>query len=263
MRDAPQLTFQLPRPGRVLKAVMLGLLSIWVMLAVAINYGGMPFEAFLALTGNTEAILRGEVWRLFTAPLVHLPSGPGAVSHIGFALLGFYFLAPILEARWGGRRTIFFLAGSALIGFVTQLVGELVFPRLGQSHWFGSYGVIEAIAVAWALSNRGQQVRLFFILPVSARGLLFFVIGMSILRVIGAAHPYEGLITPFGGMLAGWLLGGGSPSPLRKLWLKLRYASMQRRAARYQSARKARTSRAGLRIIEGGNKKRKDDSYLN
>ncbi len=260
MRDAPQLMFHIPRPGRALKATMLGLLSIWVMLAVAINYGGMPFEAFLAMTGNTEAILRGEIWRLLTAPLVHMPSGPGSVSHIGFALLGFYFLAPTLEARWGTRRTVFFLLGSAFLGYFTQFVGELVFPRLGQSHWFGSYGVIEAIAVAWALSNRGQQVRLFFVLPVSARGLLLFVIGISILRVIGDAKPYEGLITPFGGMLAGWLLGSGHPSPLRRLYLRLRYASLQRRATRHRKA--SRSSRAGLRIIQGGGGKR-DDEYLN
>lgn len=260
MRDA-QLTLQLPRPGKVLKTVMLGLLCIWVMLAVAINYGGMSPRVFEALTGNTNAILRGEVWRLFTAPLVHLPSGPGSVGHIGFALLGFYFLGPILESRWGTRRTIVFLVGSALIGYVAQFLGELAFPRLSQAAWFGSYGVIEAIAVAWALSNRGQRVHLFFVLPVSATGLLFFVIGMSVLRVIGDAKPYEGLITPFGGMLAGWLLGGGSPSPVRRLWLKLRYSSMQRRAARYRSAR---SSNPGLRIIEGGGKtKRKDDRYLN
>jgi len=260
MRDA-QLMFYIPRPGKVLKATMLVLLAIWVMLAVAINYGGMPFEGFLALTGNTEAILHGQVWRFFTAPLVHMPSGPGSVSHIGFALFGFYFLAPTLEERWGTRRTITFLLGAAFIGYFTQFVGELIFPRLGQSHWFGSYGVIEAIAVAWALSNRNQQVRLFFVLPVSARALLFFVIGISVLRVIGDAKPYEGLITPFGGMLAGWLLGSGSPSPLRRLWLKLRYASLQRRAARRKPSRSA--SRAGLRIIQGGGGKRDDDTYLN
>ena len=259
MRDA-QLSFYFPRPGKVLKATMLGLLAIWVMLAVAVNYGGMPFEAFLALTGNTHAILRGELWRFITAPLVHLPSGPGSVSHILFALLGFYFLGPSLEARWGTRRTISFLLGSAFIGCLTQFVGELLFPRLAQPYWFGSYGVIEAIAVAWALSNRHSQVRLFFVLPVSARGLLFFVIGISILRIIGDAKPYEGLFTPFGGMLAGWLLGSGSPSPLRRLWLKLRYTWLQRRAARY---RRSPGARAGLRVIQGGGGKRDDDRYLN
>lgn len=259
MRDA-RLSLHLPRPGRLLKGVMLGLLSIWVMLAVAINYGGMPFEAFLALTGNTEKILQGEVWRLFTSPFVHLPSGPGSVGHIGFALLGFFFLAPILESRWGLKRMAIFLLASALMGNVAQVLGELAFPRLAQNAWFGSYAVIQAIAVAWALSNRGQQVRLFFVLPVSATWLLFFVIGMSILRLIGAAHPYEGLIAPFGGMLAGWLLGGGSPSPLRRLWLKLRYRSMKSRAARY---RKSPAARAGLRIIEGGARRKDDDHYLN
>jgi membrane associated rhomboid family serine protease len=258
MRDV-QMSLQFPRPGKVLTAVMVGLLCIWVMFAVAINYGGMSPDAFLMFAGNKTAILHGQVWRLFTAPLIHLPTGDGSVSHILFALLGFYFLAPALEERWGARRMIFFLVASGVLGFVAQLVGEMIFPKLAQAYWFGSYGVLEAIAVAWALGARGQSVYLFFVLPVSATGLLLFVIGFSILRVLGAEHPFEGLITPFGGMLAGWIFGAGATSPARRLWLKARYAWIQRRAARY------RASHGNLRVIDGGGDRRKpgDKRFLN
>lgn len=258
MRDV-QMALQLPRPGKVVTAVMVGLLCIWVMFAVAINYAGMPTDAFLLFAGNKQAILHGEVWRLLTAPLIHLPTGNGSVAHIGFALLGFYFLAPALEERWGTRRTIFFFAASAVLGYVAQLVGEIAFPKLGQSYWFGSYGVLEAIAVAWALGARGQSVYLFFVLPVSATGLLLFVVAVSVLRVLGADHPYEGLITPFGGMLAGWIFGAGSPSPARRLWLKLRYGYIQRRATKYRAAH------GNLRVIPGGGERKKpgDKRFLN
>ena len=73
-----------------------------------------------------------------------------------------------------------------------------------NGHWFGSVPVIEAISVAWALNFRGQTVRLFFVLPVTARGLLAFVIGFSLLRLIAVQQTPEGLISPFGGLAAGW-----------------------------------------------------------
>jgi membrane associated rhomboid family serine protease len=227
------------------------LLGVWVVLALGINFGGVSESLFLALVGNREAILHGQVWRLVTAGLVHLPSGPGAVSHILFALLGLYFLAPTLEARWGTRRMVLFLLASSVFGFATQLVVESVLPaglsmRLGQPYWYGSFAALEAVAVAWALGNRGAQVRLFFFLPVSSTGLLLFVVGFSVLRVIGADHPPEGLFAPFGGMIAGWLFGAGTPTPARRFLLRARYWVLQRRAARVRAAQPK------LRVISGG-----------
>ncbi len=250
MREEMVMT-GMPRPGKALLWVMGLLLSIWIMFAVGINYGSLDPRVFRLFTGNTQAILHGEVWRLFTAPLMHLPAGPGAVSHILYALLGLYFLGPTLEARWGARRMLLFLMGSAVCGFVAQMMAEALLPRslsaaLGQPDWFGSMGAIEAIAVAWALSNRGQTVRLFFVLPVTATGLLIFVIGFSVLMVFAGEKPHEGLVTPFGGMLAGYLFGAGNPTPMRRLFLKARYFWIARRAAKFRS------SQPRLRVIEGG-----------
>src|SRR6266542_6110428 len=227
------------------------LLSIWIMFAVGINYGGLDPNAFLLFAGNTKSILHGEIWRLVTAGFMHLPAGPVAVNHILFALIGLYFLAPSLEARWGARRTILFLLGASVMGFAMQTVAEALLPRtlsaaLGQPYWFGSMGAVEAIAVAWALSNRGKTVRLFLVLPVTSTGLLIFVIGVSVLLVLAGDKPHEGLITPFGGMLAGYLFGAGSPTPARRALLTLRYLWIARRAAKY------RASAPHLRVIEGG-----------
>src|SRR5947199_5459794 len=96
----------LPRPGKALLAVMGTLLAIWIMFAVGINYGGLDRTAFLVFCGNTYAILHGQIWRLFTAGLMHQPAGSGAVNQILYALLGLYFLAPSLEARWGAKRML-------------------------------------------------------------------------------------------------------------------------------------------------------------
>jgi hypothetical protein len=80
--DAPMVS--LPRPGRALKGVLIGLLALWLMFAVGINWAGVPEELFLLFCGNAQQILQGEVWRLFTAPLMHQPTGtisrPSATS---------------------------------------------------------------------------------------------------------------------------------------------------------------------------------------
>ena len=251
--EAPSMG--LPRPGRALTAVLVGLLAIWLVFAVGINWGGAPGAVFEALCGSTAHILQGEVWRLFTAPLLHVPSG--TVGHIVFTLLGLYFLSPSLEREWGPKRFLRFLAGSAIFAYVFQILVELVLPAtLGQklvpSLWFGAGPVVSAVSIAWALTFRGRTIHLMFVIPVTTRGLLIFVILMNVMVLIAQVMAPEGLIAPFGGMLAGWLFGSGSPSPLRRAWLKLKLAQLDAEARREADARKKRVQRSGLQVLEGG-----------
>lgn len=251
MTGGPQ--FVLPRPGKALMAVMLGIFLLWLMFAMAINWGGASPVLFDLFTANTQLILEGQVWRLLTAPLMHSYQG---ISHMLFALLGLYFLTPSLEQQWGQRRLLRFLLLSALFAYGLQfLVFVLlpgVAPKLAPPMWFGAFPVVEAIAIAWALSFKGQVVRLFFVLPVSSRGLVIMVVALSVLRVIGGVSPPEGLVSPFGGMLAGWLFGGGTPSPLRRLWLRYRYQQLDRQAAREAKERKTRVQNSPFEVIKGG-----------
>jgi len=244
-----------PRPGKVLRVILVSLLSIWIAFAVGINWAGASPELFQLLCGNTELILHGQVWRLFTAPWMHQPSG--TVSHILYALVGLYFLSPSLESRWGGRRFAWFLFLSAITAYGFQMVFELVLPasiaaRLVPEFWFGSDPVAEAVSIAWALSFAGRSINLFFVLPISSRQLIIFVILANVMFVLAGSGSYSGLLAPFGGMLAGWIFGGGTPSPARKLWLKLRLAQLDAEARNEARARRQRVDKAGLRVIPGG-----------
>jgi membrane associated rhomboid family serine protease len=254
--------FVLPKPGKTLKIVMGGLFAVWLMFAIAINWGDASQELFLLFCGNTDLVLQGQVWRLFTAPLMHLPQG--SISHIAFALIGLYFLTPSLEQAWGGPRLARFLIGSALIAYGFQMVMELLLPantaaKLVGQYWFGAVPVLEAIAIAWAASFRGQQVRLMFVLPVSSTGLIWFVVAMSVLRVIALSQTTEGLLSPFGGMAAGWLLGSGTPSPLRRWYLRVKLGQVERGMARDKQRRSDRVKHSKLGVIEGGKGKRNSD----
>jgi hypothetical protein len=50
------------------------------------------------------------------------------------------------------------------------------------------------------------------------------------------------------------LLGGSTPSPFRRLWLKLRLAQLDAEARRDSERRKQRAQSSGLKVIEGGKK---------
>lgn len=251
--DAGPPQFVFPKPGKVLRAVLLTVFLVWLMFAIAINWGGASRSLFYLFCGNTEAILSGQVWRLFTAALMHQPQGD--IGHVLWVLLGLYFLTPSLEERFGGARLLRFLVGSAVFAYTFQLVMLLLLPAsigarlVAGDYWFGGFPVIEAIAVAWALNFRGQQVRLMFVIPASASTLLWLVIGFSVLRVIALSQAPEGLLSPFGGLAAGWLLGGSTPSPLRRLYLKWKLAGLERDTRRTRSER---VNKSNLKVVPGG-----------
>jgi len=245
----------LPKPGPALRGVLIALFSVWLAFALGINWAGAPPMLFDALCGNTAAILHGQIWRLFTAPFMHEVSHN--IGHVLWAMLGLYFLGPSLESHWGPGPFLRFLAGSAVFAYVVQMALELVLPadlagRLVPSYWFGAFPVVSAVSIAWALTFRGRTLNLAFVIPVTSTGLIVFMLAVNIMYLIAQAGGPEGQIAPFGGMLAGYLFGGGTPSPLRRVWLKLRLAQLDAEARREADARKKRVARAGFEVIEGG-----------
>ena len=264
MQNSDGFAFELPRPGKALIGLMVVITALWLMFAIGLNWGGASPTLFLALAGDTGAILHGEVWRLLTAPLLHTPTGGGGVGHLLSVLLGLYFLAPRLEAQWGSVRTLRFIALTSTFAYVLQMLIELALPgrlsaRVVADHWYGLAPAVAAIAIAWACTFKGQVVRLFMVLPVSSRTLILMVIGFGFLRLAAAQVPEEGLIAPFGGMFFGWLLGGGTPSPLRKAWLELRLGQLEREEKRQGGRKKPRPNPGGLRVLPGGRADDDDD----
>jgi hypothetical protein len=64
--------------------------------------------------------------------------------------------------------------------------------------------------------------------------------------------PAEGIAGLLAGCLGGWLLGGGTPSPLRRYWLKFRIGRLDAEVQREAAQRKKRVERSQLKVIEGG-----------
>lgn len=261
MKD-PQMSFGMPRPGKAVIGVMIAIVAIWVLFAVGINWGHADPSVLQPFVGSTSALLHGHIWVLLTAPLVHEINDP---RHLLVPLFGLYFFGPTLEDRWGPKKTLAFLFGSAAFAFVLQAGVSALVPSLARPVWYGALGMTEAIAVAWALNNRNATVRLFFVLPVSGTMLLVFIFGMSVFNLFAMKSPSEGLITPFGGMLAGWLFG--DVSPLRRFFLEMRLRRLRAQTESLRTGQAAARRRPGappLRIIHGGNDTPpKDKRFLN
>lgn len=245
MRQVEHVSFGFPRPGKALIALMAVIFCVWVMFALALNWGGASQAVISPFLLDVSKTLHGQIWRLVTAPWIHNPGDPW---HVVTTVLVLYFFGTYFEERWGMRRLVAFLFGSAALAFAFQIVVGLAIPKLSQPVLFGGIGMATAITVAWSLANRGSEVRLFFVLPVTGTMLLIFIFVMSLLYVIAPRPTPEGLITPFGGMLAGYLFS--DVSPLRRFYLRRKLRRMQVRAS-------------GLRIVHGGASRPKDKRWLN
>jgi len=259
MRQPETVSFSFPKPGKALIGMMVVIACILVMLAVGGNWADANVSGIASpFVGDTDKVFGGQIWRLFTAAFIHDPTRPG---HLVTTLLGLYFLGTPLEDRWGAKKTLLFLIGSAAFAFALQAIVGAIIPSMG-TQWLGGLGMVEAVAVAWALQARGQTVRLFFVLPVTPMMLVGFIFIMSVLSLLARSATPEGLITPFGGMLAGYLFGDGSP--LRRFFLQMKLRKLQAQTTGLRSSARSRVGAPPLRIIHGGQKDPpKDKRYLN
>jgi membrane associated rhomboid family serine protease len=237
------------------------MVGLWLAFAVAINWGSesasvASAEVFRLLVGSTTRVSHGQIWRLLTAPLIHNPVGSPGFSHILSTVIGLFFLAPALESSWGTPRLLRFLGISSVFAYTVQwaiaaILPNLAVERLAPDPWYGAMPALAAVAIAFALSMRSGNVLLFFVLPIGGRGLILATVGISIALVAAGAIGPSGAIAPFAGMLAGWLFGGGNPSPLRRWWLRLRLQRLESEVSAERSRRRAEAKRR-FEVLPGG-----------
>lgn len=242
-----------PKPGKATKWLMIAIGVIWLLFAIGINWVGAGAGAFSYLTGDTQAVVGGQIWRLVTANLVTAFKSPG---HPLMVCMLLYFFATPMEERWGSRRLLLFLLGSGAMAFSVQIVVDLLVPQLSVNTWYGGMCMAEACAVAWAFAHRNQTVHLFFVLPIKPMWMVGFLVVWTILNNIIAANPDpEGTIAPLASFVVGWLLC--DVGPLRRLYLKVKLRRLQSEVStltrRGNGAAKRRKHGPDLRVIKGGN----------
>jgi len=242
------------RPGPVVFTLMCVLGGVWLAFAVGMNWAGVSWDVFDLLCGSAVGIWHGQLWRLFTAPLLHAPD---RFWHIFVALLELYFFGIQLERDWGARRLVRFLLWLALLQAAGQMLGNLILPAsigryLSNDYWFGSMAILNGLVIASAFSYPNDAIRLYGVLPVSPRVIGLLAAATPFFYLLFKERPPEGVFGLLAGTAGGWLLGAGSPSPLRRSWLKFRLGRLDAEVAREAAQRKKRVERSSLKVIEGG-----------
>jgi membrane associated rhomboid family serine protease len=275
MDRPPTVSLAFPRPGRALAAVLVVMGVLGIGLAFLSEYAGAGMALFSWMVFRPATAFQ-EPWRLVSSGLL---TSPAQWGHLLFSLVGLYFLGAPLERRWGGGRFLRLLALAVVFGnLAIWAVDRLAPADLARFHrgGFGPGAAIAAVAVAWSREFSTSTVSLMFVLPIRGKTLLWVTLGFCVLGLIYPDGTPEGAVAPFGGLLAGLLLGG-TPSIARSAWLHTRLALLRRRATLLDngeismppSSRK-RSGTPPLRVVPGGLedvlKKRKppsDKRYLN
>lgn len=257
-RDASASFFR--RPGKVVTVAMCATTALTLMFAIGLHWAGLPAYVFELVPGSTLHVLRGEVWRLFTWAVVQSPSHPFDLLWI---LLGLYFFGIPLESEWGSARFARFLLYLVLVPAVFQVLFELAVPVsvsrvLIPEYWSGGSAVITGLVMAWALSNSAGTILLFGFIPLTPRVMIWITAGGPLLYLIFRSIPGQGFPATYGAIGTGWLLSG-TPTRLRRYWLKYRMrrltAEVTREGAREAAQRKRRVEQSRLKVIEGGRAK--------
>ena len=257
MREAEQQV-AFPRPGRGVKALLVVYVVVALAGALLFNYGGRGGLELLQALACVPGEVSSHPWSILTAGLM---TSPRDFTSIILTAVGIYFLAPDLEKRWGLWRFFRFYALSIMGGFGLALALAHIAP--GDSRvfhpgaMFGPAAALTALAVAWGRENASAQIRLYFLLPISGRLLVWITLGFCALGLFFPATLSEGVVAPFGGFVVGLLLAG-SPSPIRALYLRVKLAFLRRKTGAVKidldprARPKKRPGSPPLRVVVGG-----------
>ncbi len=151
-----------------------------------------------------QGVHRYQIWRFLTYQFVH-----ANVFHILFNMIVLYFLGPMLESWWGGRRFLAFylLCGAcgALL-FIPVALSGVIPANLGTSV-VGASGSIYGLLVAGAMLFPRQRVMLMFPpIPMSMRTVALLLLGLNFVMVLAGSPDAGGATAHLGGALLGFVL---------------------------------------------------------
>lgn len=151
---------------------------------------GSYFQIYLTL--NPGAIMRGEIWRLFTWVLMP-PSSLSIFTII--MLICYYQLGTVLEGVWGDfmyNFYIFFGLIMTVIGaFIMYFCGGAMLIEMSYGLTFTTYYVSLSIFLGFAMTFPDQQMLLFFLIPIKIKWLaLLDVAYLTYLIIVDVRSGY-------------------------------------------------------------------------
>lgn len=143
---------------------------------------GSSFGDWLALV--PRLVLHGHIWRLATSVL--LETHPTALI---FNCLLLYWIGTDLAYYWGSRKLLSFYFGfAAFVNVLVVAISWLLWPEALDIRFSGMWPIEEALVIMWAYYFPEKQLRLFFIMPVGGKILIW-----STVAIISVLTIYSGI----------------------------------------------------------------------
>jgi membrane associated rhomboid family serine protease len=155
---------------------------------------------------QADAVLHGQVWRLFTATYLH-----ASVSHILFNMIGLYFFGPALERVWGRRQFFFVYTLGGIAGNILLTLAGLIGFINPLTFGVGASGSVLTLLGAAAVLFPNAQVYVYFLFPIRIRTFVLIYGIYFVWNVLQQGANYGGDICHLGGLAIGlwWARSGG------------------------------------------------------
>jgi membrane associated rhomboid family serine protease len=173
--------------------------ATWTLIALcACVYAlELALGAPVVLAGHYSPALvaDGDMWRIFTANLLHAQGGAAGYAHIVLNLIALWVLGPLVERPLGAARTACAMGAAAVGAMLTA-------GAFGNTTVVGASGIAFGLvgSALWLDHRRSGELPADWRFP--RRGLWLLV---AINAVIGVLLPFIALAAHLGGLVAGAL----------------------------------------------------------
>lgn len=178
------LTIGMPKPGRMVQALLILNIVVFIAQAVGDQSPGGAQVGWMSATFGAKVSAWWQLWRYVTFQFLH-----GGFLHIALNMLALYMLGTPLEQRWGGKRFLrFYLSCGAVAGICYVCVMAAVHGLHSTVPIIGASGGVFAIVLACAVLFPHFRL-IFFLFPVPIRFaalIIFGGMGILILQSIRA-----------------------------------------------------------------------------
>lgn len=162
-------------------------LMLYISIGTAIVYLMTAFSnnpvLYSFLMFDRNAILHGQIWRLFTYPLTSVDPYSSNILFAVVILMCYYSIGRAMENRWGTFRfNLFYLTGVLMMD-----IFSLCFPGVRASATYLNLSLF----LSYATLYPDASFLLFFIIPIKAWFLALFDLVMILFGLIADPFPYN------------------------------------------------------------------------
>lgn len=161
-----------------------------------------PLGSFVYGLGIMQilAVSDGQVWRIFTATYLHAGGW-----HIFFNMCALYFLGPMLEEMWGGRKFFIVYTVCGLAGTILMIPASMIGFLNPTDTVLGASGCVLGLLGALAVL-RPNDIIILLVFPMRIRNATILFAVVYTLNVILQGNNHIGDLCHMAGLSTGVLL---------------------------------------------------------